>query len=162
MAALVLGLLIASANNSYETQAGQVRRLAANIILLDRLLAHYGPEARTARELMRRAVDLLVDRIWREPDPEARYETSAARGDVPHLKTCVSASLLKSALTVQPEDFLAKIIFLSVRRFLRGHRRSSGNHIASSSECRSDLRNVRSECPNPFPVLRCLASPQSS
>jgi hypothetical protein len=52
--------------------------LAANIILLDRLLAHYGPEARTARELMRRAIDPLVDRIWRESDPEARYETSAA------------------------------------------------------------------------------------
>jgi hypothetical protein len=78
MAALVLGLLIASANSSYETQAGEVRRLAANIILLDRLLAHYGPEARTARELMRRAIDPLVNRIWREPDPEARYETSAA------------------------------------------------------------------------------------
>jgi hypothetical protein len=77
ISALVLGLLIASANSSYETEAGQVRRLAANIILLDRLLAHYGPEARTARDRMRRAIDPLVDRIWREPDPEARYETSA-------------------------------------------------------------------------------------
>jgi Protein of unknown function (DUF4239) len=81
IAALVLGLLIASANSSYETQAGQVRRLAANIILLDRLLAHYGPEARTARDLMRRAIDPLVDRIWREHSEAGRdtpYEASAA------------------------------------------------------------------------------------
>jgi len=82
IAALVLGLLIASANSSYETQASQVRRLAANIILLDRLLAHYGPEARTARELMRRAIDPLVDRIWLwehgSEAGETRYEASAS------------------------------------------------------------------------------------
>jgi hypothetical protein len=81
IAALVLGLLIASANSSYETQASQVRRLAANIILLDRLLAHYGPEARTARDLIRRAIDPFVDRIWREHSgagKDAPYEASAA------------------------------------------------------------------------------------
>ena len=81
IAALVLGLLIASANSSYETQPSQVRRLAANIILLDRLLAHYGPEARTARDLIRRAIDPFVDRIWREHSEagkDAPYESSAA------------------------------------------------------------------------------------
>jgi hypothetical protein len=82
IAALVLGLLIASANSSYETQASQVRRLAANIILLDRLLAHYGPEARTARDLLRRAIDPLVDQIWWEhaskAGKDAPYEASAA------------------------------------------------------------------------------------
>jgi hypothetical protein len=82
IAALVLGLLIALANSSYESQASQVRRLAANIILLDRLLAHYGPEARTARDLLRRAIDPVVDRIWWEHGFEAgkegHYEASAA------------------------------------------------------------------------------------
>src|SRR5262249_19382334 len=82
MAALVLGLLIVSANNSYETQAGQVRRLGANIILIERLLAHYGPEARTACELLRRAIDPLVDRIWLwehgSEAGEVRYEASAS------------------------------------------------------------------------------------
>jgi hypothetical protein len=82
IAALVLGLLIASANNSFETQVSQVRRLAANIILLDRLLAHYGPEAHTARELLRRAIDPLVDQIWWEHGSEAGkdapYEASAS------------------------------------------------------------------------------------
>lgn len=66
MAALVLGLLIASAKSSYETQNAQVRSLTANIILLDQVLAQYGPQAREARDLLRRAVDPLADRIWRE------------------------------------------------------------------------------------------------
>ena len=66
IAALVLGLLIASANSSYDAQSGEVRRLTANIILLDQLLAQYGPEARPARDLMRRAIDPLIERIWRE------------------------------------------------------------------------------------------------
>ena len=45
IAALVLGLLIASAKNSYDTQSAQVRQMTANIILLDNVLAQYGPEA---------------------------------------------------------------------------------------------------------------------
>jgi hypothetical protein len=66
IAALVLGLLIASASGSYQTQKGNIQRITADIILLDNLLAQYGPEAQPARELLRRAVGLMVDRIWRE------------------------------------------------------------------------------------------------
>ena len=66
IAALVLGLLIASANSSYQTQSGQVQRLTADVILLDNLLAQYGPEAQRARALMRQSLGLMVERIWRE------------------------------------------------------------------------------------------------
>jgi hypothetical protein len=66
IAALVLGLLIASANSSYQTQNGNVQRISADVILLDNLLAQYGPEAQPARELLRRAVGLMAERIWRE------------------------------------------------------------------------------------------------
>ena len=64
LSALVLGLLIASANSSYDTQSTYVRRLTANLILLDEILAQYGPETRTARDLLRRSTGPLVDRIW--------------------------------------------------------------------------------------------------
>jgi hypothetical protein len=66
IAALVLGLLIASAKSSYDTQLGQVQRLTADIVLLDQLLAQYGPEARPIRDLMRQATGPLVERLWRE------------------------------------------------------------------------------------------------
>src|SRR5262244_1357445 len=45
IAALVLGLLIASAKSSYDTQSSQVRQITADIILVDLLLEQYGSEA---------------------------------------------------------------------------------------------------------------------
>jgi hypothetical protein len=66
IAALVLGLLIASAKNSFDTQSTQIRQLTANIILLDGLLAQYGPETRTVRDLLRRGIVTMTERIWRE------------------------------------------------------------------------------------------------
>jgi Protein of unknown function (DUF4239) len=66
VAALVLGLMIASAKNSYDTQIANVRQLTANIILLDELLEQYGPEANEARAMIRRAAAITVQRVWRE------------------------------------------------------------------------------------------------
>jgi hypothetical protein len=42
IAALVLGLLIASAKTSYDARDTQIKQITANIILLDRLLEQYG------------------------------------------------------------------------------------------------------------------------
>jgi hypothetical protein len=66
IAALVLGLLIASAKTSYDTQVSQLRQLTADVILLDQLLAQYGPEAAPVRNLLRGAVDAVAGRIWHE------------------------------------------------------------------------------------------------
>jgi hypothetical protein len=66
MAALALGLLISSAKGSYDTRSSEITQLSANIILLDRVLAHYGPEAREARDLLRRTVERVIDQIWSE------------------------------------------------------------------------------------------------
>src|SRR6266436_1491817 len=66
IAALVLGLLIGSAKNSYDTQSTQIKQMTANIVLLDRLLEQYGPQAAAIRNLMRRSVVVLADRMWRE------------------------------------------------------------------------------------------------
>jgi hypothetical protein len=66
IAALVLGLLIASAKSSYDTQSSQVQHMTADVVLLDRLLAQYGSEARPIREGMRQAIGPMVERIWRE------------------------------------------------------------------------------------------------
>jgi hypothetical protein len=71
LAALVLGLLIASAKSSYDTQLAQVRKLTADVVLLDLLLAQYGPDTHAPRELLRRAVDQSIDGIWRENSTRA-------------------------------------------------------------------------------------------
>lgn len=56
LAALVLGLLTASAKNSYDTKDAAIKRQAANIILLDSTLALYGPETQALRSLARQIV----------------------------------------------------------------------------------------------------------
>lgn len=61
MAALVLGLLIASAKGSYDSQSTELTQLAANVALLDRMLAHYGPETRDAREMLRMALARMIE-----------------------------------------------------------------------------------------------------
>jgi hypothetical protein len=66
LAALVLGLLIASAQSSFQTQSSQIKQITANVILLDNLLARSGPQAQPLRPLLRRGVKILVERIWRE------------------------------------------------------------------------------------------------
>jgi hypothetical protein len=63
MAALVLGLLIASANSSYETQSGELQQVSATIVELDGILAQYGPEANEPRHRLR-AVSAAADKIW--------------------------------------------------------------------------------------------------
>lgn len=64
MSALVLGLLIVSAKGTYDTQSGYVAELAAQVIEIDRILAHYGPETAETRDLFRETVVLGVQRIW--------------------------------------------------------------------------------------------------
>jgi Protein of unknown function (DUF4239) len=64
MAALVLGLLIASAKSAYDTRSNQLVQTSADIILFDRALARYGPETKEARSLLQRSVAATVERFW--------------------------------------------------------------------------------------------------
>jgi hypothetical protein len=66
LSALVLGLLITSAKNTYDIQRNEIRQISAKLVLLDGQLKRYGPEARPARELQRQAMGSLIDRIWGE------------------------------------------------------------------------------------------------
>src|SRR6266571_3227990 len=84
IAALVLGLLIASASSTYETQSSQVKQLTASIVLLDRTLAQYGPETDSARNLLRRGVATLADRIWRENGSESGKAEPFEASAIPH------------------------------------------------------------------------------
>ena len=64
MSALVLSLLIASAKTAFDTRSSQLVQTSSDIILLDRVLAHYGPETKEARSVLQRSVATAVDRFW--------------------------------------------------------------------------------------------------
>ena len=63
MAALVLGLLIASAKGSYDTQSTELTEMSSKIAFLDRILAHYGPETKESRDLLRSSVVRILNRM---------------------------------------------------------------------------------------------------
>jgi len=64
MAALVLSLLISSAKTSFDTRVGEVNQMTANVMRLDRTLAHYGAETDEARDLLRRSIVLTIAQLW--------------------------------------------------------------------------------------------------
>jgi hypothetical protein len=66
LAALVLGLLVASAKSTYDARESEINQITADVILLDNLLVKYGEDAQAARASLRQAIPPVVDKIWRE------------------------------------------------------------------------------------------------
>lgn len=61
MTALVLGLVTASAKNSFDVMDTGVKHTAMDILTLDRLLARYGPETAETRSALQHAVANRID-----------------------------------------------------------------------------------------------------
>jgi hypothetical protein len=74
MSALVLGLMVASAKNSFDAQRSGLAQMSGNFVFLDRILSHYGPEANEAREMLRASVADMLERTW----PEGGSHTAQA------------------------------------------------------------------------------------
>ena len=66
MAALVLGLLIASAKNHYDKMSDELEHISAKILQLDRVLAAYGPETMETRDILRKGVIFALQQGWPE------------------------------------------------------------------------------------------------
>ncbi len=80
MAALVLGLLIASAKSSFDAERSEFTQMSTNVVLLDRILAHYGPETKEARDLFRIAVVRMLDHIWPKDNSKPVQQPWRLRG----------------------------------------------------------------------------------
>jgi hypothetical protein len=82
MTALVLGLLVSSAKNAYDTKRSDVIQMAAKVAFLDRVLALYGPEAAEARGELRAAVTYAIQRIWpTDRSRPAQFASNEQAGD---------------------------------------------------------------------------------
>jgi hypothetical protein len=62
---LVLGLLINSAKNTFETVDHNMHAFATDLVLLDRSLRHFGPDAADVRQRLATYVQQAVDGTWR-------------------------------------------------------------------------------------------------
>jgi hypothetical protein len=64
LTALVLGLLVSSAKSNFDTVSAAITKGGAKLILLDRVLAQYGPETKPLREQMRQMFIANMEKIW--------------------------------------------------------------------------------------------------
>jgi hypothetical protein len=68
-AALVLSLLTASAKTSFDTATNDMRAYAADLIQLDQRLRDYGPDAASARTLLRAYTASAIASTWEQEKP---------------------------------------------------------------------------------------------
>lgn len=67
LSAVALGFLTASAKTSFDHAEVELRMSVAQAVLLDRVMAHYGPETQEARSQLRKFVAAQLDRSNRDP-----------------------------------------------------------------------------------------------
>jgi len=82
LAALVLGLMTASASSSLDDKETEMRSTAARVVLLDRTLAKYGPETQEARELLKKILAARVREVWLEENTEIAEAEEAIGSDI--------------------------------------------------------------------------------
>src|SRR5580700_2132038 len=64
MTGIVLGMLVSAARNSYNARYDELITTSSDILMLDRILANYGPEAQAARSELRSAVQSSLESVW--------------------------------------------------------------------------------------------------
>jgi hypothetical protein len=80
LAALVVGLLTASAKSSFDGKETEMTQMVANIIVLDRTLAEYGPEAAEIRTQLRQVFATRLEAIWPDERTEKVDPDAIGRG----------------------------------------------------------------------------------
>lgn len=68
LTALVLGLLVSSAKSSFDTANTAIVQSAAKFVMLDRALAHLGPQAAPTRVQLKSGLEDGIERIWPSRD----------------------------------------------------------------------------------------------
>jgi hypothetical protein len=64
LVALVIGLLVTSSKSTYDQASGGVTQIGAKVILLDRVLARYGPETKAIRKRIKEGIATSIDQLW--------------------------------------------------------------------------------------------------
>ena len=110
LSALALGLLIASAKSTYDSAEAEMRTAAARVLLLDRVMAQYGPETDHARRLLRELIERRLTRGWTAETTDQTsgkdlgeyQDIEAVQGDLRSLspRDAVQRSLQSRALDV--------------------------------------------------------------
>ena len=78
LTALVLGLVTASAKSAFDAEDAAIKNTSATVLSLDRMLADYGPETKSVRNHIKRALSERMASVWPESAEAAERELDAA------------------------------------------------------------------------------------
>jgi hypothetical protein len=95
LAALVLGLLVNSAKSTFDTINTRIQHGSAKTVLLDRILAQYGPEAQTVRDQIKQSVAASLGTTQRKmtagaPEPAASQSANRVESVQSRLRELVA------------------------------------------------------------------------
>jgi hypothetical protein len=94
---IALGLLVGSAKSFYDTQNAEMAQLAGNYVLLDRMLAQYGSEAKDVRAALRTVLDEQIQ------GREQLLGTNKMYSDI-RSGTTMGALIVNEIRTLSPKD----------------------------------------------------------
>jgi hypothetical protein len=112
ISALVLSLLLTTAKTAYDSRSNELVQLSADILLLDRVLAYYGPEASDARRQLRATVREAIEQFWPVSDAAATgFSADALELDALHdrVSQLIPATEMHQALRVQGLQLMTEI-----------------------------------------------------
>jgi len=90
LAALVLGLLVSSAKSRFDHQNEELVKASAQLVLLDRTLAYYGPETHALREELKRSSSEAGDTLFSgDPAVVSRLDTQRSVARLENLQAKV-------------------------------------------------------------------------
>jgi len=107
LTALVLGLLVSSAKSSFDAMNAGIAQTGAKVLLVDHVLADYGPETKEVREQLRNTVASVIERVW--------PETKTATGGLRAMESVDAAKTLQAKLReLTPKNDLQKSLLAQV------------------------------------------------
>jgi hypothetical protein len=81
LTALVLGLLVSAAKDSFDTVNQGIVQSGAKLILLDRVLAQYGPESKGVRDALRQTIEGGIQTIWSDEAKDGSALLALEKGE---------------------------------------------------------------------------------
>jgi hypothetical protein len=130
MSALVLGLRVSSAKNSYDVASANVAQIGARFIELDELLAEYGPETMPLREQLKTILAGRIELLWH---PQANALSVLLTNE----RSKTTATLQNSLSALVPASEVQKCFFNEfslVPRYAKGSSGIDGLHGVSPSD----------------------------
>jgi hypothetical protein len=92
LSALVLGLLVSSAKGTFDQVNNEMMQVAVKTVLLDRVLAQYGPETQELRAVIKSGYSIATEQLLSgDESQQAKLDTPAAAGRLENVQAKLRA-----------------------------------------------------------------------